>query len=440
MEILDRIDQNSELYHRQLDKIRYEKEKLAKQYFDLQVEKCVLLEEEGKEVQTDHLHQRLSAYLQRSTAKQNGAKAMQSTYVTMIKILKKDTMYFDAVLNALKDDQKDQCKVIVKATVMGQLGAENLDDLKEKYKIITRDVLKHMKERERTLITARERVADLWEYAKSLVRIESNEDLNKKNASFKGKSDHLESQLKRLEEICEILKDTVLVRSHNELFPRLEEQMKQKTRLINQFNYNIKERNNLVIKKEEAIILLEKLKHTMVATTGQYRIDKKALLEEIEAQKKRFVDCKEQRRSHGELSMKIIAALQNMLLMLVCIKRGRVERRQLKKTKSIDELDEDEPILEKIEPDGSVLIAQISRKMGSLFGMSNFELDKEKDEKARNLYQSYVADYSSNLKFGKDILEPALIVEHEVIDPNILTRADVKARSRKMVEANLKLD
>lgn len=81
-------------------------------------------------------------------------------------------MYFDALLNALKDDQKDQCKVIVKATVMGQLGAENVDDLKEKYKIITRDVLKHMKERERTLITARERVTDLWEYAKSLVRIE----------------------------------------------------------------------------------------------------------------------------------------------------------------------------------------------------------------------------------------------------------------------------
>lgn len=53
------------------------------------VEKCVLLEEEGQEVQTDHLHQRLSAYLQRYTAKQNGAKAIRTTYITMIKILKK---------------------------------------------------------------------------------------------------------------------------------------------------------------------------------------------------------------------------------------------------------------------------------------------------------------------------------------------------------------
>lgn len=55
---------------------------------------------------------------------------------------------------------------------MGQLAAENLDDLKEKYKSMTIDVVKNMKERERTLIIARERVADLWEYAKSLVRIE----------------------------------------------------------------------------------------------------------------------------------------------------------------------------------------------------------------------------------------------------------------------------
>lgn len=30
----------------------------------------------------------------------------------------------------------------------------------------------------------------------------------------------LENQLKRLEEICDILKENVLVRSYNELFPR----------------------------------------------------------------------------------------------------------------------------------------------------------------------------------------------------------------------------
>ncbi|XP_046826503.1 uncharacterized protein LOC124427533 [Vespa crabro] len=495
-ELYKRIYQNSELFHRQLDKLRYEKEKLAKKFFDLQVllplifnkikihtyihtyihtrirahlnlisfllkylnkflfsyplkkfEKYFLLEEESAEIGTDHFLECLMAYLQRSVSKQNGVKAIQNTYLKIINILKKDAIYYDALLKALKDDQKNQCKVIVKTTIMGQLAAENLDDLKEKYKSMTVDVVKNMKERERTLIIARERVADLWEYAKSLVRIESDVVLAKNNIDINDYV-HLENQLKRLEEICDILKDTVLVRSHNELLPRLEEQMRQKARLINQFNYNTKERDDLLHKKEEALITLESLEHTMVATTGQYRIDKKAMLEEMEIQKKRIIDYKDLRRSHGELSIKITAALQNMLVMLVCVKQTKLlpkmNSKKKAKTPIVDELDAEdtgEAVLEKIIPNGLVLLAQITRKMGVLFGISNFELDKEKNERARQLYQNYIADYNTyTLKFGKDELEPALIVEHEIVDPNVLTRADVKNRSRKVVEANLKID
>ncbi|KAK2582345.1 hypothetical protein KPH14_004681 [Odynerus spinipes] len=357
-----------------------------------------------------------------------------------------DAVYFDALLQALEDDRKDQCKVIITATIIGQLAAENVDDLKEKYNRMTRDILKNMKERERTLAVARERVADLWEYAKSLVRVESVAALVKGGAeSSRSGTDALEKQLMHLEKICGILQDTVLVRTHNELFPRLEEQMNQKARLIAHFNHNVKERDELVSKKEQALVALETLQHTMVATTGQYRIDKRAMLEEIEVQKKREADFKELRRIHGELSMKIRAALQNMLLMLVCIKRGgkagKRDDRRTRRTEQAggsDERETDEPVLEAIEPDGLALLAQISRKMGALFGMSSFELDEEREQRAKQLYQSYVADHISDLKYGKDELEQGLIVEHEIFDPTVLTRADVKTRSRKMVEANLK--
>ncbi|KAL2714157.1 myosin-9-like isoform X1 [Vespula squamosa] len=444
-ELHKRIYQNSELYHRQLDKLRYEKEKLAKKFFDLQLEKCLLMEMETEDVQTDRIIQHLMAYLQQSTAKQNGVKAIRITYLTIINILKKDAIYFDALLKAVRDDKKDQCKVIVKTMIMGQLVAENVDDLKQKYKLMTIEVVKNMKERERTLIITRERVADLWEYAKSLVRIESDtvlakEDINEENFA------HLENQLKRLEEICDILKDTILVRSYNELFPRLEEQLRQKTRLINQFNYNIKERDDLLSKKEEALTTLENLEHTMVTSTGQYRIDKKAILEEIETQKKRIIEYKDQRRSHGELSIKITAALQNMLLMLICVKhiKGAIKEKVTKKQakavviEKVEIEDIREPSLEKVETDVTLLFTQLTRAMSILFGISNFELDKEKNERAKQLYQNYVADYISNFTFGKDVLESALIVEHEIIDPNVLTRTDVKNQSRRMVEANVR--
>lgn len=83
------------------------------------------------------------------------------------------------------------------------------------------------------------------------------------------------------------------------------------------------------------------------------------MLEEMETQKKRVIDYKDLRRSRGELSIKITAALQNMLLMLVCIKyvKGVTKASGKKQAKATvtDELDvEDtgEPVLEKIEPNG----------------------------------------------------------------------------------------
>lgn len=83
------------------------------------------------------------------------------------------------------------------------------------------------------------------------------------------------------------------------------------------------------------------------------------MLEEMETQKKRVIDYKDLRRSRGELSIKITAALQNMLLMLVCIKyvKGVTKTSGKKQAKATvtDELDDEdtgEPVLDKIEPDG----------------------------------------------------------------------------------------
>ena len=55
---------------------------------------------------------------------------------------------------------------------MGQLAAENLDDIRLMYKRMARDVWVNMKEREHSLEDARKKAEDVWEYAKSLVRIE----------------------------------------------------------------------------------------------------------------------------------------------------------------------------------------------------------------------------------------------------------------------------
>lgn len=51
---------------------------------------------------------------------------------------------------------------------------------------------------------------------------------------------------------------------------RLEEQMKQRTQLLEQFNRNVKERDLLLRKKNEALSALSSFEHSLVATTEEY--------------------------------------------------------------------------------------------------------------------------------------------------------------------------
>lgn len=83
-------------------------------------------------------------------------------------------MFFDNLLNILKEDQSSQCKTMLKVTVMGQLATENLDDVRQKYKRMSQIVLRNMKIREQMLNTVNCQVKDLWAYAQSLVRVEVN--------------------------------------------------------------------------------------------------------------------------------------------------------------------------------------------------------------------------------------------------------------------------
>lgn len=81
-------------------------------------------------------------------------------------------MYYENLLNNLQLDRRSQCKVILRTTIMGQIAAEETNDIEMKYKHITRDVWNNMKERERMLAHLHEQVEDLWSFAQSLIRTE----------------------------------------------------------------------------------------------------------------------------------------------------------------------------------------------------------------------------------------------------------------------------
>ncbi|XP_060832891.1 synaptonemal complex protein 1 [Bombus pascuorum] len=426
----------------QLDKLRYEKKQKMKRCFELQVEHAELcnIYKEEKDVPWTRAQQRLVSRYQKSVARQNAAKAINLTYAYILEILKKDAVYHEILLDSLKQDRVSQCKVILRTTIMGQLATEETNDIESKYKRVARNVWNNMKEKERMLEIVREQVEDLWSYAQSLIRTESEEILTTeiiRSGTISNKA--LEKQISYLEEIFDKIKDSLLVHSYRELLSRLEEQMKQRTRLLEQFDRNVKERDSLLSKKNEALSTLSNFEHALVATIEEYNADKNILLEQIAMQKKRELERKNLKKERGELLMDIRAALQNMVAMLICVKRGN----KVAARKPTEEFDKrfDIPMIEKMETEGLALLSTVSRKVGALFGMSNFELDKDREERAKDLYQTYVSNYRSKIKFKDAEVEPTgLIVEHQAIDSSVPTRAEIKLRSKQAVEAYLRLE
>lgn len=83
----------------------------------------------------------------------------------------------------------------------------------------------------------------------------------------------------------------------------------------------------------------------------RYNADKNILLEQIAMQKKRELEQKNVKKERGELLMEIRAALQNMVAMLACIRRGT----RVGPKKPADEFEDgDLPIIERIETEGEI--------------------------------------------------------------------------------------
>lgn len=51
-----------------------------------------------------------------------------------------------------------------------------------------------------------------------------------------------------------------------------------------------------------------------------------------------------------------------------------------------------------------MLLSKVSRKISSLFSISNFDLEQE--DEARDLYYTYISNYNSDLIFGTGEEEP----------------------------------
>ncbi|KAL7297608.1 hypothetical protein TKK_0009281 [Trichogramma kaykai] len=452
------VFQDYNLKRKQLDKLLYSKKRKEKELCELQEQwafmndELVHVEEDNREVTPrQQKQQTLVARYQSTLAKRHAANSIRQTYQEILDLLKKDAMYFDGVLGALRDDQRDQCRVIYHTTLMGQLAAENLDDIRKKYSLMTGDVWKNMREREHDLEEVRKRAEDVWAYAKSLVRIESDTHLLSKEEDPSEKIEReLQQQIEELHNVFGVIQKPLLVLSHEELLKRLEDQIHQTERLNKMYKYVSKEKDEVLQKKNHAELILTQLEYSVIPTTAKYKSEKKSFKEKMEVEKRRELESIQLSQKKGDLITEIRMALQNLASLLICckakaptIQKGQNKGAMLAQQETAQELAaaQQQTCEEPIESNVIKLLGLVSRKANVLLTMTNFDVDDNMRSHIIGVYQKYLDNYYANYYHGgEEEDEIGMAFDPESVEVGVITRAQIKARSKRIIYEQSKKD
>lgn len=112
----------------------------------------------------------ITGKVQDAILKKEAALVVHQAYKNIINIMKKDALYYDAILGDLKKDAKNQGQCMIRATQIGQLAMEYLDDRKEEFRDLEEAVKRDMKSRLQDLDVVSKEMLQIQENLKHLIR------------------------------------------------------------------------------------------------------------------------------------------------------------------------------------------------------------------------------------------------------------------------------
>ncbi|XP_035438499.2 uncharacterized protein LOC118268219 [Spodoptera frugiperda] len=441
--VLESIHQENFNKRKQLDRIRYTKKKKMERFRLAQLEAAEMrdrvLYEVGGKLPPEKKEQAVANYVQRANIKKNAALAIKVMYKKILDILKKDSSYFTVVLEALKLDCRAQGKCLMGATEMGQLAMEYLDDRKYEYNKLEREIKANMKERERTLKLARREVAYLTDSFPSLIRKEEITNLDDLYEDEDVGSQHsIHWELDEVMRICKRLQKATLVSSFDQILLRLKEQRYQSGRLMMALALNSEKRDTLLEDRKHAILMLDTLKNVGQERTGAYLTEKRQLQSQMEAESRREMELIKALDEKGRLIIEMRTSLQQINELLSCV--GAVpEPRPFTNVPTAVQYALEDIIQTVPQPDSDFdkLILTAKQKLTVLIqAVSKMEVTPEVKANAYLFYHQILARTMRD-NYEDDVVLEGGLIEFEMEDPNVPSRAIVKLRSKQLVDAQV---
>ncbi|KRT80394.1 hypothetical protein AMK59_8783, partial [Oryctes borbonicus] len=93
----------------------------------------------------------LTARVHDANLKKEATIVINESYKKIINVCRKDAIYFDVILESLREDRTKQGKCMLNTIILGQLATEYLSDRKKEFQVLEKMVKQDMEAREKVL-------------------------------------------------------------------------------------------------------------------------------------------------------------------------------------------------------------------------------------------------------------------------------------------------
>ncbi|KAJ8962954.1 hypothetical protein NQ314_005671 [Rhamnusium bicolor] len=351
----------------------------------------------------------ITGKVQDALLKKEAAIYIRNSYKEMIAIMKKDALYFDAILVTIRSDGVSQGKCMINATTLGQLGTEYLDDRRQEFQVLEKMVKRDMVTRKKDLALARQNVQMFSLNIKNLLRRDSDINMGKVELEESHSFAHLQEDVNTIESTLRYLKNAIFTPTIESIYPCLQEQSRQKDRLAAFVQRCEADRDILLNKMTHATIMRTELENTMIETTSQYKTEKQELYNLL---------------ANVRISLK---HLQLLARLLTPTKLGPLVVRLTED--NVPQKPEEDEI------DGTKIIPELVTKFTKLINNSKEELTELEMEDGYKIFEVMMYERTKLSQIDTVMSEESLI-ETVFLDASVLSRDDIKNQSAEIVAIN----
>ncbi|XP_029732991.2 uncharacterized protein LOC109406264 [Aedes albopictus] len=452
--IVEKIDQRTFAKRKALDRLVHRYKTLTDSY-EKELIKVSELQDRTKFMDPQELYEEIEAKsyeleLRHCGTRIRTADAINRAYNEIIRTMLKDSIYYDPVLSALQEDLTEQNRFIQKTRNTGIPTMKNVQSLQHEFEDIDRKTSKELTDRFNALMEHREILNSNNRRVKSLVRRDSDFDVNSSRYDRDTCSmADLKIQMDEIEKILKQLKNATSCGNPKEIYPRVKQQIRDSEKMKKNMEKREHQRNIAQIEADIADMCHDELANDFTPDEIR-RIDNYRKLEEkINTEKAKQKVLLGNKADLKDTTNMLKSAFQHILDVLRNMENGMTTASKPETANPNDSI-LDLPFLDfnqamknpppkLFEGDLQSFISKAKYKISNLMNIYR-DVDLTAKQELLNMeYQSNILkEYNEqNLKSMKDIGKS--IMEGIVIDdPNVYSRKQIKAISANIVEKNMK--